>query len=75
MKAEYTFHRGHAPPCRGMRRPDAEKRFNEQFTDHPLGDFHTFAGFDQVLEWEREFMGESELAKYEGTVGHQPAAE
>ncbi|MCG8544940.1 MAG: isocitrate lyase/PEP mutase family protein [Alphaproteobacteria bacterium] len=55
--------------------PDAEKRFNEQFTDHPLGDFHTFAGFDQVLEWEREFMGESELAKYEGTVGHQPAAE
>ena len=55
--------------------PDAEKRFNELFTDHPLGDFHTFAGFNQVLEWEREFMGESELAKYEGTVGHRPAAE
>lgn len=54
--------------------PLAEKRFIEKFGDHPLGDFHTFAGFDQVQEWEKEFMGEEELRKYEGTIGHQPAA-
>ena len=54
--------------------PDAEKRFNEQFKQHPIGDFHTFAGFDQVMEWEREFLGEEELAKYANSVGHQPKA-
>ncbi len=54
--------------------PDAEKRFNDQFKKHPIGDFHTFAGFDQVMEWEREFLGEEELAKYTDSVGHQPKA-
>jgi 2-methylisocitrate lyase-like PEP mutase family enzyme len=54
--------------------PSAEMAFNEQFTKHPLGDFHTFAGFDQVMEWEKEFMGEEELDKYSDSVGHQPAA-
>ena len=54
--------------------PDAEKRFNDQFKQHPIGDFHTFAGFDQVMEWEREFLGEEELAKYADSVGHQPKA-
>ena len=55
--------------------PLAEKRFNEKFNDHPLGDFHTFAGFNQVMEWEREFLGEEELDKYADSVGHRPAAE
>ena len=55
--------------------PDAEKRFNEQFTDHPLGDFHTFAGFDEVMELEKRFMGEEELEKYSDSLGHRPAAE
>jgi 2-methylisocitrate lyase-like PEP mutase family enzyme len=53
--------------------PDAERRFIEQFQKHPVvGDFHGFAGFDQVMEWEREFMGEEELAKYADSVGHRP---
>ena len=54
--------------------PAAEKRFAKQFQDHPIGDFHTFAGFDQIMEWEREFLGEEELAKYADSVGHQPKA-
>ena len=54
--------------------PEGEKRFNEIFEAHPMGDFHTFAGFDQVMAWEREFMGEAELAKYADSVGHQPKA-
>ena len=55
--------------------PLAEKSFDEKFNDHPLGDFHTFAGFNQVMEWEREFLGEKELDKYADSVGHRPAAE
>ena len=54
--------------------PLVEKDFSEKFNQHPLGDFHGFAGFDQVMEWEQRFMGEAELAKYEGTLGHQPKA-
>ncbi len=52
--------------------PLAERDFNERFSDHPIGDFHSFAGFDQIMAWEREFMGEAELAKYGDSVGHQP---
>ncbi|MEK9672048.1 MAG: isocitrate lyase/PEP mutase family protein [Rhodospirillaceae bacterium] len=47
----------------------------EQFDgmkSHPVGDFHTFAGFDQIKKWEEAYLDEAELAKYAGTVGHQP---
>lgn len=53
--------------------PDAEVRFAEKFKDHPVGDFHTFAGFDQIREWEEAFLVPEELEKYEESVGHQPA--
>ena len=55
-----------------QRGPLVEKEFSEKFNQHPLGDFHGFAGFDQVMEWEKRFMGEAEMTKYEGTLGHQP---
>ena len=54
--------------------PLAERDFIEKFGDHPLGDFHTFAGFNEIMDLERRFMGELELAKYEDSVGHRPAA-
>ena len=54
--------------------PLAEMQFNEQMATHPMGDFHTFAGFDEVMEWEKQFMGEAELAKYGASVGHQPTS-
>jgi 2-methylisocitrate lyase-like PEP mutase family enzyme len=54
--------------------PLAEREFSKKFADHPLGDFHTFAGFDQIMEWEQRFLGEAELSKYDGTLGHQPKA-
>ena len=54
--------------------PLAEDRFNKEYLEHPMGDFHTFAGFDQIMALEREFMGEEELAKYSDSVGHQPKA-
>ena len=54
--------------------PLAEKRFNDEYKDHPMGDFHTFAGFNEVMEWERRFLGEEELEKYDDSVGHRPQA-
>ncbi|HET9651391.1 MAG TPA: hypothetical protein VFP36_04345, partial [Usitatibacter sp.] len=52
--------------------PVAETRFMETFRQHPLGDLHTFAGFDQIRAWEKEYLGEEAMQKYAGTVGHQP---
>lgn len=52
--------------------PVAETRFMEEFRKHPLGDLHTFAGFDQVRAWEREYLGEEAMRKYADSVGHVP---
>jgi 2-methylisocitrate lyase-like PEP mutase family enzyme len=52
--------------------PVAETRFMETFKQHPLGDLHTFAGFDQVRAWEREYLGEEAMKKYADSVGHVP---
>jgi 2-methylisocitrate lyase-like PEP mutase family enzyme len=50
----------------------AEQAFFEQFQDHPLGDFHTFAGFNEVKEWEEKYLEPEQLEKYTDSVGHQP---
>ena len=52
--------------------PDAETRFMESFRKHPLGDLHTFAGFDQVRAWEKEYLGAEAMKKYADSVGHMP---
>jgi 2-methylisocitrate lyase-like PEP mutase family enzyme len=52
--------------------PEAETRFMEAFRSHPLGDLHTFAGFDRVREWEREYLGEEAMKKYADSIGHVP---
>jgi 2-methylisocitrate lyase-like PEP mutase family enzyme len=52
--------------------PVAETRFMEAFRRHPLGDLHTFAGFDQVRAWEKEYLGEEAMKKYADSVGHVP---
>jgi 2-methylisocitrate lyase-like PEP mutase family enzyme len=54
------------------RGPAAEAEFAERFKGHPLGDVHTFAGFDQVRQWEEAFLPADELEKYADSVGHQP---
>jgi len=52
--------------------PEAEAEFAERFRGHPLGDVHTFAGFDEVRRWEEDFLPAEELEKYADSVGHQP---
>ena len=54
--------------------PMAEARFIAGFKKHPLGDLHTFAGFDQIRDWEKEYLGEEAMAKYANSVGHMPKA-
>jgi len=53
--------------------PAAEARFADAFRDHPVGDLHTFAGFNQIRAWETEYLPAEELDKYQGSIGHQPA--
>jgi len=52
--------------------PLAEQAFSEQFKNHPMGDVHAFAGFDEIMQLEQKFMDEDELQKYSDSVGHQP---
>src|SRR5712692_5627783 len=54
------------------RGPAAEAEFNERFKAHPLGNIHSFAGFDQVREWEEAYLPAEEMDKYTDSVGHQP---
>ena len=53
--------------------PAAETEFSERFRSHPLGDFHTFAGFDRIRQWEDQFLPREELEKYSDSVGHLPS--
>jgi len=55
------------------RGPGAEADFATRFKDHPLGDLHTFAGFDRIRAWEEQFLPAEDRAKYADSVGHQPA--
>src|SRR5262249_18410988 len=52
--------------------PLAEERFAREFAKHPLGDLHTFAGFDRIRQWEAQYLPPEELEKYAGSIGHQP---
>jgi len=55
-----------------QRGPMAEADFNERFKGHPLANVHRFAGFDQIREWEEEYLPAAEMEKYTDSVGHQP---
>jgi len=54
------------------RGPEAEVELTESLVGHPLGDLHTFAGFDQIRAWEETYLPPEELGKYADSVGHQP---
>lgn len=52
--------------------PMAEARFSAAFAKHPLGDLHTFAGFDRIRALEKQFLSPESLRKYADSVGHLP---
>ncbi|MEQ9575958.1 MAG: isocitrate lyase/PEP mutase family protein, partial [Rhodospirillales bacterium] len=51
------------------RGPMVEAELFDSLKGHPVGDFHTFAGFDQIMKWEEAYMDEAELEKYQDSVG------
>jgi len=55
------------------RGPEAEGDLAASLAGHPLGDLHTFAGFDQIRAWEEAYLPPDEFGKYDDSVGHQPA--
>lgn len=52
--------------------PLVEEELARELETHPVGDFHTFAGFNQIKEWEEAYLEPETLAKYADSVGHQP---
>jgi 2-methylisocitrate lyase-like PEP mutase family enzyme len=54
--------------------PLAEAAFIDAFKRHPLGDLHTFAGFDRIRACEDAFLPAEQLDKYRDSIGHQPDA-
>jgi len=57
------------------RGPLVEAELFESLKGHPIGDFHSFAGFDQIKKWEEAYLGEAAMAKYADTVGYQPGSD
>jgi hypothetical protein len=49
-----------------------EAEFFKGLSNHPVGNLHDFAGFDQIKEWEEAYLEPETLAKYADSVGHQP---
>ncbi|WP_121743252.1 isocitrate lyase/PEP mutase family protein [Natronorubrum halophilum] len=56
-------------PVAAMR--DIDDEFNEQ----PVGSLHEFAGFPEVVEWERQYLPDDEQNKYDGSLGDDPETE
>jgi 2-methylisocitrate lyase-like PEP mutase family enzyme len=56
------------------RGPMVEVELTEKLKSHPLGNLHSFAGFDEIRVLEEQFLPPEEMAKYDGTVGHMPVA-
>jgi 2-methylisocitrate lyase-like PEP mutase family enzyme len=56
------------------RGPVVEAELAEKLKSHPLGNLHSFAGFDEIRVLEEQFLPPEEMAKYDGTVGHMPVA-
>ena len=53
--------------------PLAEAAFMEAFKKHPIGDLHTFSGFDTIRAWEDAYLPSEQLDKYSDTIGYLPA--
>jgi 2-methylisocitrate lyase-like PEP mutase family enzyme len=54
--------------------PAVEAAFTEMLARHPVGNLHAFAGFDRIRALEEAFLPAEEMEKYQGTIGHVPAA-
>lgn len=44
----------------------------EEFDELPIGNFHDFSGFPEVVEWEESYLPDDDADKYEGSLGEKP---
>lgn len=50
-----------------------ERDWQEDFEkNHPLGNFHEFAGFPEIKKTEEKYLSDKELSKYDDSKGYQP---
>jgi hypothetical protein len=48
---------------------------DDAFDAQPLGSLHEFSGFPEVVEWEAQYLPETDQEKYEGSLGDDLADE
>ncbi|WP_312911681.1 isocitrate lyase/PEP mutase family protein [Natronosalvus caseinilyticus] len=48
---------------------DAVGEVYKEMDELPIGGLHEFSGFPQIVEWEEQFLPETEQEKYEDTLG------
>jgi 2,3-dimethylmalate lyase len=53
----------------------AMRDIDDGFNDQPVGSLHEFSGFPEVVEWERQFLPDTEQDKYEGSLGDEVDSE
>lgn len=55
-----------------LRGPEPHDRLHEALRGHPIGDFHSFIGFDELQEEERRYLSSEQLRrKYDGSIGYR----
>jgi len=47
----------------------------DEFDELPIGGFHEFSGFPEVVEWEERYLPDEEAGKYEDSLGKAPDGE
>ena len=47
----------------------AMRNIDDAFNEQPVGSLHEFAGFPQIMEWERQYLPETTQEKYDGSLG------
>lgn len=50
----------------------AQKALDAQFSAHPAGNLHDFAGFDRIRALEEAYLPPEAMEKYSDALGHQP---
>ncbi|QRV17775.1 isocitrate lyase/PEP mutase family protein (plasmid) [Haloterrigena salifodinae] len=53
----------------------AMRAIDDEFNAQSVGSLHEFAGFPEVVDWERQYLPDEEQDKYAGSLGDDPEAE
>jgi 2-methylisocitrate lyase-like PEP mutase family enzyme len=51
----------------------AVEELYSEFDELPIGSFHKFSGFPEVVEWERRYLPDDDEEKYDDSLGESPS--